>query len=917
MVRKLVYGTLLVSLLGLAVVQAQGSPYIRAAYWDADYSSGWAGGGETVRDALQDAGYEVLDADALKTWMDARLADGELSVVVFCKDVVPDTVAETQDENCTIRQYLNAGGKVVWYADIPFYYVGHSGSTSDNWGDNGSINVMGFNMAGGAWDSGNTVTITEAGTAWGLTTTWASNRPASPDGWDNLTLLAVDDAGNPGAWAAHYVPGDTFRGFVRISDVGGDPGSIEDLIAVAEYYEALATASSPEPGNDAIDVPREVAIGWLSGDFAATHDVYFGTAYDDVANATRTNPLGVLVSESQAGNSFDPEGVLELGQTYYWRVDEVNAAPDNTIYPGAVWSFTVEPVAYPIANISVTTNAVSDEGAEPENTINGSGLNSADEHSVDSTDMWLGEASDDEPIYVQYEFDRTYKLHQMQVWNYNVQFELILGFGVKNATVEYSTDGAEWTSLGDIELAQGTATADYAANTTVDFEDVAAKYVRLTVNSGWGVMTQFGLSELRFLYVPSFAREPQPADDAADVSVDSMLNWRAGRDAVTHDVSLGTDPNSLVLIDTVSTDSYTPDVLDLGTTYYWQINEAQETESWEGNIWSFSTQEFLVVEDFESYNDDDNRIYETWLDGWTNETGSTVGHFESPFAEQGIVRSGRQSMPLFYDNSSSATSEAEFELSQDWSASGIQGLTLYFYGDLDNAGQLYVKINNTKIAYDGSAINIRRPAWQPWSIDLSAVSGLSNVTKLTIGVEGAGATGVVYIDDIRLYPEVLDYSSPDITGAGDTVKGVPDDGDWPGAETPDMAIDDNSATKFLHFKGGSMTTGIQVAPLVGSTIVTGLTLTTANDSPARDPITFEFSGSNASIDGPYELIAVGDVADFAGEAEWPRFTQNETPIEFQNTVAYTYYQIVFPTLRSESEGLMQIAEIELIGTVTP
>ena len=76
MSRQLVYVALLVSLLGLAVGQAQGSPYIRAAYWDADYSSGWAGGGETVRDALQDAGYEVLNADALKTWMDARIDDG-------------------------------------------------------------------------------------------------------------------------------------------------------------------------------------------------------------------------------------------------------------------------------------------------------------------------------------------------------------------------------------------------------------------------------------------------------------------------------------------------------------------------------------------------------------------------------------------------------------------------------------------------------------------------------------------------------------------------------------------------------------------------------------------------------------------------------------------------------------------------
>jgi hypothetical protein len=111
-----------------------------------------------------------------------------------------------------------------------------------------------------------------------------------------------------------------------------------------------------------------------------------------------------------------------------------------------------------------------------------------------------------------------------------------------------------------------------------------------------------------------------------------------------------------------------------------------------------------------------------------------------------------------------------------------------------------------------------------------------------------------------------------------------------------------------------MTTGFRVTPSVGATIVTGLTFTTANDVPTRDPVAFELSGSNTGIDGPYELIAAGDIVDFAGAADWPRFTKNETLIKFDNDVAYAHYQIVFPTLRGESETLMQIAEVELIGT---
>jgi hypothetical protein len=276
-------------------------------------------------------------------------------------------------------------------------------------------------------------------------------------------------------------------------------------------------------------------------------------------------------------------------------------------------------------------------------------------------------------------------------------------------------------------------------------------------------------------------------------------------------------------------------------------------------------------------------------------------------------------MPLKYSNASFAFSEATrtFDSPQDWTARGIQGLALYFYGAADNAGQLYVKIGNNKVVYDGPAVNLRRPAWQLWSIDLSTVSGLNNVRSLTVGVEGAGAAGTLFIDDIRLYPEVLDDSSPDVTGAGDTVLGVPNDSDWPAAEHPALAIDDNVNTKYLHRKGGAMSTGFQVAPLVGSTIVTGLTFTTANDVPTRDPVKYELSGSNGSIEGPYTLIASGDIVDFAGATVWPRFTKTTTPIEFANTTAYKFYQIVFPDLRGTTETLMQIAEVEFIGTRAP
>ena len=66
--------------------------------------------------------------------------------------------------------------------------------------------------------------------------------------------------------------------------------------------------------------------------------------------------------------------------------------------------------------------------------------------------------------------------------------ESFIGFGAKNVTIEYSVDGAAWTTLGDFEFAQAPGTAGYTPNTTVDLAGVVAKYVKLTIKSNWGGM---------------------------------------------------------------------------------------------------------------------------------------------------------------------------------------------------------------------------------------------------------------------------------------------------------------------------------------------------------------------------------------------------------------------------------------------
>jgi hypothetical protein len=225
-------------------------------------------------------------------------------------------------------------------------------------------------------------------------------------------------------------------------------------------------------------------------------------------------------------------------------------------------------------------------------------------------------------------------------------------------------------------------------------------------------------------------------------------------------------------VNIVTETSYGPLSLDLDVTHYWrvdEVNEAQTPTTLEGDLWNFTTRQFLVVDDFESYNDlepgdpESNRIFLTWLDGYDDPlNGSIVGYDAAPFAEQIIVHSDEQSMPLSYANTGGAAySEAErtFAAGQDWTKAGVVTLVLYFHGAAGNTGQLYLKVNGSKVLYDGDAADIATLRWKQWNIDLASVgTNLQNVTTLSIGIDGTGASGILYVDDIRLYrlaPEVV------------------------------------------------------------------------------------------------------------------------------------------------------------------
>jgi hypothetical protein len=446
-------------------------------------------------------------------------------------------------------------------------------------------------------------------------------------------------------------------------------------------------AKSPVPEDGTVDVPLDAAISWGAGKFAATHDVYLGTVFDDVNDASRANPKGVLISQGQADATFDLDGVIEYGQTYFWRIDEVNAPPTNTIFKGKIWSFTAEPFAYPVTGITATASSAQ-PGMSAQNAVNGSGLNAADQHSTTETTMWM--TSGAQPAWIQFEFAKVEKLHEMWVWNSNQMIEAFLGFGAKSVKVEYSADGETWTELADVpEFAKATAAATYTANTTVSFSGVLAKFVKLTINSNWGgVVPQTGLAEVRFFQVPVQARLPVPADGTTGVSVNSTFDWRPGREATSHKVFFGADEAAVAdgtaAAQTVTDHSFTPAAMNFGTQYFWKVDEIGGDGPYAGNIWSFVSQEFAAIDDFEAYNDDDNRIYDSWIDGvTTGASGSTVGYMQAPFAEKTVIHGGKQSLPLAYDNSQSpfvSEAELEFATAQNWTGSGATELAVWTQG---------------------------------------------------------------------------------------------------------------------------------------------------------------------------------------------------------------------------------------------
>jgi hypothetical protein len=477
-------------------------------------------------------------------------------------------------------------------------------------------------------------------------------------------------------------------------------------------------AKDPIPEDGAIHEDTWVSLSWTPGKYAVSHDVYLGEDFDVVDQATRD-------SDEFRGNQPDdfyiagfpgyayPEGLVP-GTTYYWRIDEVNDADPDSPWKGDIWSFSVPPkTAY--SPIPADGDAVA---------------------SLSATLRWTP------------------------------------GFGAKLHTV-YFGDDYDQVNNATAGVPRGTATY-----TPSSLEQEKVYYWRVDESDG---LDTYQGSVWAFT-TPGAVRSPQPANGASDVGMAPVLTWTAADNAASHQVYLGADKDTVRTADTSSpeykgakalgAESYEPGLLNLGTTYYWRVDEVYNGTPVRGPVWSFTIGNYLLVDDFESYTDDDangQAIWQTWIDGFgIADNGAQVGYLMPPYAEETIVHGGLQSMPLLYNNEAGvANSEATKTLTspRDWTVAGVGQLSLWFRGESSNAPQgLYVALSNATgspaIVAQGDPDAATSTTWMQWRISLQSFAdqgiNLTNVDKITIGLGSKGGatgdgSGTVYIDDIRLY----------------------------------------------------------------------------------------------------------------------------------------------------------------------
>ncbi len=582
---------------------------------------------------------------------------------------------------------------------------------------------------------------------------------------------------------------------------GYDPGGVYYLDNIEIFGGGAAYAPNPEDGARAISSGAD--LSWTSGVYAETHDVYFGTTLNDVSNASRENTMDVLVSQNQQENTFDP-GTLISGQTYYWRIDEVSG---DQIWKGDIWSFTTAfPGAFVLGDWEGTLDGWylwPDNPATYSFSTTGATLNQQSiKMSVDVTGRFIWILS----IFLSPE--------ELEILKANDLFSLDVTWDASEWIGDGNWCQVQWIAINAQDI--GWNQIDGPASDTASPEEPGAwnpatfgdihtrtivwNYSEIPVanipEAGWcqfSIATNHdvGFTNATYyfdnarLYNSRVASEPSPAFGEEEVPTQPTLSWDSGEGAVTHNVYFGDnyddvndatvdEPMGVLVSQNQEDTKYTvTTVLEYGQTYFWRVDEvASDGSITKGDVWRFVTGNYVIVDDFEVYSDySPDEIWNTWIDGYDDPmNGSTAGYPDPDFVigehyvETVIVHSGRQSMPIFYDNTfglSEVTRSFTSPLN-NWTRENVDSLTLFYHGDAENAAEpLYVALNGSAVVANTDLNAALVTEWTRLDIPLQAFAdqgvNLANVGSFSIGLGNkanpvaGGGSGHIFVDDVRLY----------------------------------------------------------------------------------------------------------------------------------------------------------------------
>ena len=261
------------------------------------------------------------------------------------------------------------------------------------------------------------------------------------------------------------------------------------------------------------------------------------------------------------------------------------------------------------------------------------------------------------------------------------------------------------------------------------------------------------------------AVNPSPANGAIDVPVDASLSWVEAEFATGRELWIG-KAGAMEKVDPAPTGTtYTPENLELGQTYEWRIDQVGPSGTVTGHTWTFTVADYLIVDDFESYTNDED-IRNAWVDN-IEEVGVEYVLLASAENSSMLFEFQNQYPPYFTEITQT------FDSSQDWTTQGVQGLSLSFVGEHENAEHLmYLTLEDAA----GQSFRVetfthacQSDSWRQWTIALGQFSDggvdLTSVKKITIGLGEADGTGSaqegedrdhIYIDQIILTPDGLD-----------------------------------------------------------------------------------------------------------------------------------------------------------------